>query len=161
MRSRHFQTLQDGLPPNICIDVGASYFPHTTWWFFLGCKFTKWIAVDPNSENLEYQKNWAWPCEIEVIGTGLSRFGGATTLYKTNVDSGSSILRPVFRNEFNHSDDRSLHDYLFPLQEVEIQTITLQDLLSEWSSLPTFVKLDTQGSELSILQGSLENSSGR
>ena len=160
LRSRDFHTLQDGLPANLCIDVGASYFPHTSWWFFLGSRSTKWLAVDPNSENLGYQKNWPWSSEIEVIGNGLSEFGGSSTLYKTNIDSGSSILKPVFRNDFSHRHDQSVFDYFFPIQEIEIQTKSLKDLIVERELLPTFVKLDTQGSELSILKGALNNSSG-
>jgi FkbM family methyltransferase len=161
LRSRDFQTLQDGLPANMCIDVGASYFPHTPWWFFLGSRSTKWLAVDPNIKNLGYHDNWPWSSEIEVIGRGLSEFGGLATLYKTNTDSGSSILKPVFRNDFGHRHDESVFDYFFPVREIEIETISLRDLIVDRELVPTFVKLDTQGSELSILKGALNNSSGK
>jgi len=48
--------ISDNMPIINCIDVGASYFEHSKWKIFLNSKTTNWIAVDPNSQNLDYFK---------------------------------------------------------------------------------------------------------
>lgn len=140
------------LPPTVCVDVGASYYPHGQWLVFLKSVNTSWIAVEPNEHNLGYAKNWTYRCKLSVCNTGLSQEGGEQVLYVTNVDSGSSLLEPVIPASGEH---RVKKEYFFPFKKVPIQTITLLDVVkSERSNSPIFVKLDTQGTELSILKGS-------
>ena len=142
------------LPSCICIDVGASYYPHTKWKLFLKSQNTQWIAVEPNEKNLGYIKSWVWPAKVKEVTTGLSYEGGIKTLYVTNVDSGSSLLEPVIAEGMKHRVNEKGIKYFFPVQMVEINTITLADVISkEETNLPIFVKLDTQGTELSILKG--------
>jgi FkbM family methyltransferase len=144
--------LQYALPKTVCIDVGASYYPHTTWWLFLSSAHAQWLAVEPNRSNLEYLDKWPWEAEVRAIVAGLSRFGGTQTLYVTNVDSGSSLLKPVIHPIMKHRAGAAVHDYLFPVTELDIDTLTLDDVIGLDESCPTIVKLDTQGSELDILR---------
>lgn len=139
------------LPKLTCIDVGASYYPHPDWEVLRKSENTLWIAVEPNVENLEYLKTWRYRSKVESVCTGLSEKGGKQTLYKTNVDSGSSLCKPVI-NEFEAY--RYDSNYYFPLKEIQIETITLDQVVKKYAD-NTFVsiKLDTQGSELSILKG--------
>lgn len=140
------------LPDVICVDVGASYYPHVAWEFFLNSKNTNWLAVEPNKANLGYVDRWEWPCRISTCTTGLSREGGTQTLHVTNVDSGSSLLPPKILPSMTHRI-RNV-DYYFPFKERSIDTLTLIEALSaQPQGLPILVKLDTQGTELSILQG--------
>lgn len=140
------------LPPVVCIDVGASYYPHAKWLVFLNSPRTHWLAVEPNEANIGYVASWVWPCKVSTCTTGLSRGGGTQTLYVTNVDSGSSLLPPEITASMQHRV-RNL-DYFFPLRERAIDTITLEQAQRALpQDAPMFVKLDTQGSELSILQG--------
>jgi FkbM family methyltransferase len=114
---------------------------------------THWIAVEPNTDNIEYSKTWPWPSRITTCATGLSKLGGPQTLYVTNVDSGSSLLEPVIPASMSRRV-RNL-DYFFPLQKRSIDTLTLSDVVADtMAGTPIFVKLDTQGTELSILRGS-------
>jgi FkbM family methyltransferase len=116
---------------------------------------TIWIAVEPNEQNLDYIKNWPYPSRIEAVRSGLSEHGGRQTLYVTNVDSGSSLLEPVIGESMKRRV-RNL-DYFYPLQRRTIDTRTLASVLEMRPlTLPSFVKLDTQGSELSILRGGHE-----
>ena len=140
------------LPAAVCVDVGASYYPHTKWLVFLNSPKTHWLAVEPNEANIGYIKSWAWPCKVSACTTGLSREGGPQTLYVTNVDTGSSLLPPEITASMQHRVTNP--GYFFPVTEKKIETLTLvQALAGLPASAPVFVKLDTQGTELSILQG--------
>lgn len=150
--SRLSACLSPYLPELLCVDVGASYYPHGRWSVMLESPATLWIAVEPNEQNLGYLKTWSYPCRVEAVRTGISEQGGEQTLYVTNVDSGSSLLEPVIANSMKRRV-RNL-DYFFPLQRRTIQTLTLASVLNPYpSNMPAFVKLDTQGTELSILRG--------
>ena len=156
-RNRLAQMISPFLPASICIDVGASYYPHMKWIVFLESVNTNWIAIEPNESNIGYIKSWQWPSHVKAITTGLSRKGGLQTLYVTNIDSGSSLLEPVITEAMKHRIKTSGLNYLFPLRTVEIDTKTLADVIkSESDDAPILVKLDTQGTELSILQGAQE-----
>ena len=146
------RALSRHLPKVTCIDVGASYYPHIKWRVLLESPQTHWVAVEPNKANIEYVQSWAYPSEVTAITTGLSERGEAQTLYVTHVDSGSSLLEPVVAPSMKH---RVLNlDYFFPLREVQIETLTLADVIARSPvDTPVFVKLDTQGTELSILRG--------
>ncbi len=143
------------LPPLVCVDVGASYYPHAKWRIFLESPRTRWIAVEPNEANIGYIKAWAWPCQVSAVTTGLSQYGGTQTLYITNVDSGSSLLKPVIAESMSRRVQNTA--YYFPLRTTQIDTLTLPQVVAGVEpSLPIFVKLDTQGTELSILSGADE-----
>jgi FkbM family methyltransferase len=140
------------LPKLTCIDVGASYYPHPQWEIFRKSAHTEWVAVEPNSDNLFYLKQWNWPSVPKAINTGVSEQGGELTLYITNVDTGSSLLKPHIGPNMEH---RILSkDYFFPLREVRINTITLETVINGLENKgPILIKLDTQGTEFSILKG--------
>lgn len=144
--------LSPHLPVSVCVDVGASYYPHVKWLIFLNSPQTQWLAVEPNEKNLVYIKAWSWPCTISVCTAGLSSKGGTQILYVTNVDSGSSLLPPEIPESMTHRVTNL--DYFFPINEKKIGTLTLEQAQKGLSaSAPIFVKLDTQGTELSILRG--------
>lgn len=152
--------LSPHLPVSVCVDVGASYFPHGKWLTFLNAAKTQWLAVEPNEANIGYIKSWGWPCQVSACTTGLSREGGAQTLYVTNVDTGSSLLPPEITESMKHRVADL--DYFFPVTERKIETLTLVQALAGLSATaPVFVKLDTQGTELSILQGAESLFQGR
>lgn len=144
--------LSPHLPVAVCVDVGASYYPHGRWLQFLNAPATQWLAVEPNEANIGYIKSWSWPCQVSACTTGLSRDGGTQTLYITNVDTGSSLLPPEIPASMRHRVTNL--DYFFPVTERSIETLTLvQATVGLSATAPVFVKLDTQGTELSILQG--------
>lgn len=144
--------LSPHMPASICVDVGAAHYPHGKWLTFLNASQTQWLAVEPNEENIAYVKSWGWSCQISTCTTGLSQEGGTQTLYVTNVDTGSSLLPPEISPAMQHR----VHNlgYFFPVRARQIDTITLGQAISGLSATaPIFVKLDTQGTELSILRG--------
>jgi FkbM family methyltransferase len=144
--------LSPALPPSICVDVGASHYPHVNWLVMLNAPETRWLAVEPNQENLYYVKNWAWKSTVTTCTTGLSRDGGPQTLHITNVDTGSSLLPPEIPESMKHRVTNL--SYFFPVTERRIDTLTLAQAIEGLpADAPVFVKADTQGTELSILEG--------
>ena len=153
--SRLARLLGPHLPGAICVDVGASYYPHVKWRLFLESPRTEWIAVEPNVANIGYIQTWPWPARVSAVTTGLSEAGGSRRLYITNVDSGSSLLEPVIPPSMTHRLPNL--DYFFPVRTQDIDTLTLAQVVAGGSpQSPVFVKLDTQGTELSILTGATE-----
>jgi FkbM family methyltransferase len=152
LRWRIAAALSPHAPGAVCVDVGASFYPHEKWLPFLLSPSTSWVAVEPNVENLGYLDQWVWPCRVRACRLGLSREGGAQTLHVTNVDTGSSLLPPQIPESMQHRVTNL--DYFFPVVERRIETATLAQVIDEEADGgPVFVKLDTQGTELSILQG--------
>jgi len=151
-KARLERALSPYLPEVTCVDVGASYYPHAKWHLFLESPATNWIAVEPNSANLGYIETWKWRSRVCTCTTGLSDSGGERTLFVTNVDSGSSLLEPRVLPSMSRRI-RDL-DYFFPLRKQTINTLTLMQAAADSKpDTPMFVKLDTQGTELSILSG--------
>ena len=158
MKVWKFRRLQNALPVTNCVDVGASYYPHTSWWLFLGTSTSNWAAVEPNEENLTYLRYWPWKSKSRAVAIGLSEHGGKQLLHLTNVDSGSSLLEPVIPLSMKHRLGEAGETYFFPVTKVDIDTRTLQSVITELGDYPTIVKLDTQGSELSILKSAVNES---
>ena len=132
----------------VLVDCGASYFPPDTWHLALAMPSTHLILVDPNGDNLSYAANIA--AKTSTIAKALSGKSGLETLYITNTDSGSSLLPPIGRSEELMSNP----GYFLPLRAKNIITSTLeQELDNLCISSVDCIKLDTQGTELAILQG--------
>lgn len=159
MRTHRFDSLSNALPEVVCIDVGASHYTHTTWWLFLNSPKATWIAVEPNPASLTYLNRWPWKARPVPVTSGLSEFGGEQKLFVTNVDTGSSLLRPVITGAMVDRVSDVARDYLFPITERVIQTQSLSQLLNGELEKPLFIKLDTQGSELSILRSVVSSDS--
>ena len=132
----------------ILVDCGASYFPPDTWQIALASPNSYLILVDPNGDNLSYASQIG--AKFSTITKALSSCAGLETLYISNTDSGTSLLPPVARTDLFKFNS----DYFFPMIAKNIIVSTLSnelDLLN--NSSVDCIKLDTQGSELSILKG--------
>ena len=105
-------------------------------------------------ESLRYTENWRWKCSIQSLPVAVGAESGTCTLYATNSPTGSSVLRPrssIWTNYRYSAQDRA---YFFPVTEIEIKVLGISELLSQFSPNSGFIlKLDTQGSEFSILSG--------
>jgi FkbM family methyltransferase len=145
------------LPSVSCIDIGASYYPHPAWEIFRRSENAFWVAVEPNIQNLFYINHWNSSSKVILVETGLSEKGGKQILFVTNIDSGSSLNEPVLEKNMEHRIP-SL-DYFFPLKKVEIDTLTINDIVRKLisSTDPIIIKIDTQGTEFSILRAMDEN----
>lgn len=132
-----------------CVDIGASYYPHKKWDFFIDSEKINWIAIDPNEKNLKYLNFWRYKSKILKITKPISFEGGIKNLYITNVDSGSSLLEPILNSNSIH---RETYDYYFPFQIEQIKTITLNDILGKFKEENILLKLDIQGIEGNVIK---------
>lgn len=132
----------------VFVDCGASYFPPDTWQVALASPLSHLILVDPNGQNLTYASSL--PCKISVIPKALHSTEGLQTFYIANTDSGSSLLPPTGRPQRIWTNP----GYFLPIRATSISTSTLHRELDSLT-IPSIdcIKLDTQGTELSILQG--------
>jgi FkbM family methyltransferase len=154
------RALSPYLPEMVCIDVGASFFPHAKWAVFLDAPKTRWLAVDPNEATLNYTKTWPWRSRVTTLPACVSGNGGPQTLFVTNVVTGSSLLPLDIRESVKHRFTQL--DYFFPIHERKVDTLTLEEVVSGVPrAVPLFLKLDTQGTELSILRGAPTALKGR
>ena len=136
----------------VCIDIGASYFPHPNWNFFINKKETNWVAIDPNAYNLNYCDNWKFLSKVNKEPVALSSSGGKKILYKTATDSGSSLLEFISSNNNNNRINES---YFFPIKKIKIDTVTVNKILKKYvinDLTPVMLKLDIQSYELELLK---------
>lgn len=111
-----------------------------------------WLAVEPNSREADYLKSWPYSAQLQRCTEGLSGTGGESMLYITHNHNGSSIPQPRIPASIQARSDYEA--FFYPLREIKIITITLSQLLKRVpEEIPFVIKLDTQGSELKILQG--------
>jgi FkbM family methyltransferase len=137
----------------VCVDIGASHFPHNKWWLFLQSPAVQWIAVDPDLSSLGYLDRWPWRCSVKKAAVALGATTQARELTVTNVASGSSLL--------------SLHDtlgdayrigpqersYFLPTSQKTIETVGILDFLDKrMADSRCLLKLDTQGTEYELIQ---------
>ena len=152
-RNKILNIVAEILPNTFSIDVGASYYPHPAFEVFRMSPNNTWVAIEPNEQNLFYINDWKWQSKVLAYKIGLSQYGGLQKLYVTNIDSGSSLLKPNLTDKNSHRIKNL--NYFFPYNEVNIDTITLNDVFNkiQFNQSPFVIKLDTQGTEFSILKG--------
>lgn len=140
------------MPDIDVIDIGASYFPHNKWKLFMKSKKINWYAIDPNEKNINYTEDWIWESKIKKLPYAVDSKTGESDFYVTNVDSGSSMLKPSFNENISHRSDI---DYFLPFQKIKIKSTDINDIINNeisTSNTPIIIKLDTQGTEMRIIE---------
>ncbi len=142
------------LPVSTVIDIGAAAYPHEQWHSFLRSRNVTWILVEPDMDGLAYTDSWKYESKFIKEHRGIAEFSGLQDLFVTKVPTGSSLLEPLVEESLRlRMGDEGL-GYFFPYDRVSIECVALHDLLIHHEQTgPAVVKLDTQGSELSILEG--------
>lgn len=150
---RASELLAPHLPEILVVDVGASYFPHERWQTLLRAPRCHWLLVDPNVESLGYVDHWGHPSTAEALCAGIAPTSGTYTLYETAVDTGSSLLKPALSTSMARRYGPAGQSYFFPVHESSVECVSLAEVLGRFpADMPVAVKLDTQGTELSILE---------
>lgn len=133
----------------VIVDVGCRW-GFADAWSILGSSATL-IGFDPDAAECERLKNsYQGPCNIQFVDRGLGPYPCKKTLFLTKEPACSSLYEP----------DSSLINFI-PLlagvelvEEIEIELTTLDSWFSSSGiNHVDFIKLDTQGSELGILEG--------
>ena len=141
-------------PKCLFIDVGASYFYNENWILATQIPDSMFLQIDPNERNLDYVDVSPVEAQVVKVPEALSEFGGIKTLYVTNIDSGSTMFEPRISQDFAPRVSKELFSYLYPMQEKEILTRKLVDVIPLGElARPIVIKLDAQGAEHEILRG--------
>jgi FkbM family methyltransferase len=136
----------------VAVDVGAANgLPET--WQMLRDSSVFFYLIEPNPDSCASLPRYFKPEEAgtyKIIPVAVSGTGGTRKLYVSNASTGSSLLSPNTRL----AKEYVLPEYLFPMKILQVETRTLADIFDEVGEQQLdFFKLDTQGTELEILQG--------
>jgi FkbM family methyltransferase len=133
------------------IDAGARYGIHPSWADFGGDLL--YLAFEPDEEEVRnlkamYQEPW-----YEVIPLALSRDGKERTLHVTRHRGLSSFLEADTEGDFYKWYMRSRHGAGEVEYTVRVKTRAIDDLVAERGLSVDFLKVDTEGTELEVMEG--------
>ena len=127
-------------------DIGANFGTHT---FFFKAQGIRVVSFEPNPECLAEIRNVAdgngWTLELEECAVG-------------NMKSQERLVFPVGRTWCGSLiKDLSADRENGPtMREIEVDVIKLDDFSRSNEVLPDLIKIDTEGYELQVLEGSVE-----
>lgn len=143
------------------VDIGAAHWlpPH---WIPYTDEFD-YLLVEPDADAakdlaIQASRRTQNPQRFRILKAALSGTGGPRAFFRLNCPTGSSLLKPAIDENdpavffsYPKIDNPS---YVFPVHESVIETITLKNAL-EQARFPGahMIKLDTQGTELEIVEG--------
>ncbi|MBY0384805.1 FkbM family methyltransferase, partial [bacterium] len=155
MTKKNIQTLLNLLayPPHTLVDIGASGGLNQRWKPFLPLLRTVGFEPDQN-EFLRLQNT---PQQV-WFDTAISEKKQKKTLYITKSQTNTSLLKPNLSllNQFQWSPTEPQDNHSI-VKEVEIDCDSLDNVLSSHQIHPDYLKIDTQGTELDILQGAVQS----
>ena len=136
----------------VIIDVGCNIDNNLndyTELFFSIYPNSKSIGIEPLFWN-DYEKKWGNDARVTIIKKALSNSIDKKTLYTPSVFSNYDHALSSFFN-------RSIFSLGQKVEENEVDCITLDILFSDLNlNIIDYLKIDTEGSELTILQGCVE-----
>jgi FkbM family methyltransferase len=140
-----------GETPFVAVDVGAArgLLPH---WHVLG-NHARLYLVEPEASargRLEEQLAAAGVVRnYRIVDSALAARSGEATLHVLSTPSGSSLLPLKLPDALDYASEKDV----FPIRQVQVKTTTLPEMLKSCGEdAAHFMKLDTQGTELSILK---------
>jgi FkbM family methyltransferase len=125
------------------IDVGAHYGFYTLL-MGSGHKHSRIIALEPVQENYEVLKRNLEFNQLSFVQAHRVAASSHAGIGKINISEASDNC-----GFYNHALSRTV-------RQVEVETATLDSLLSDLPSVPTIVKVDTEGHEIPVLQGMIQ-----
>ncbi|MBI3520062.1 MAG: FkbM family methyltransferase [Bacteroidetes bacterium] len=149
--------LSRGVREFVVVDVGAKdgieYLPDVAF-------MTEVHAFEPNLPEFKklehlYQQHPFKKLDLHQVGLG--EVNGTATFFVSKHSSMSSILKPDLKNYKKHfgiySDYQKWEDSITTEQYTHIDIRAADDYFKDLKTEIDFLKIDTQGSELSILKG--------
>lgn len=142
----------------LAVDVGAAAGLQPHWLPF--AQDLDFILVEPDIEACKaleafVQQHHMPRDRCQIINAAVGLKSEVRCLYLSNARTGSSLFpfKKLDQNNYYFESSYTPDDYVFPIATEIVSTIRFGDLLSHHRALPHLVKLDTQGSELEILNG--------
>lgn len=131
--------------PVVIIDIGAAQPDHGRWRAFPNRVV---VGFEPNKEEF---KKLSSTERVRFYNIAIGAVNGSISLYVTGYWSNTSTLRPNKSLLQQLAYDQAHWEIV---KKIEVECSTLDNALSKDGFLPDFIKVDTQGSELSILRAS-------
>lgn len=139
----------------ICfVDVGARGGPPSNWTNFLNQIYYVCFEPDPaEAETLRRFFGHSKHLEATVVEAALGSSRGSGELYLTRYPPSSSFFQPNFEflNPLSVSDGYRIE------QRVEVDVLSLDEVLKTIGQQCDFLKIDVQGYELKVLQGGIKS----
>jgi len=108
------------------------------------------VSFEPDPKNIECLQRTSAAWELAnhtIVGKAVSDEVGRTTFYMDEISRATGTLEPA-------ADAFNARHYGAAPRGIEVETVTLDHLLAEGWSPPLVVKIDVEGTELRVLQGS-------
>lgn len=108
---------------------------------------------EPSPENLSYLlANTQRSKNVHVVDKGLGESPGMFTLYLDNVGGQNTSLVKTYQGWRRTQDSVGVKN--MERRTVEVEVVTLDRYVNEIETIPTFIKIDAEGSEVAVLKGS-------
>ena len=137
------------------IDAGARYGIHPTWEKFGG--EIRYFAFEPDESEAKRLLETNPPSWFKVNNCALSDTGGERTFYITRHRGLSSFLKPDMDNEW-YTRYRPGSGEIIDTKKVE--TTTIDAFARDNDVSVDFLKIDTEGTELTVIMGAEQQLSG-
>ena len=149
LRQRRLRALYNGLVSagDLAFDLGAHAGNHTRALAAIGCRV---VALEPHPDfSRLLRKAFANVSRIEIIEAAVAEIAGRAILSVSDRTPTMTTLAAGWR------DDRARQPLFSAVRwdrQVEVETITLNALIEQFGR-PSFVKIDVEGAEPSVLAG--------
>lgn len=134
-------------PGTLCFDIGAHLGNRIHAWRRLGGIV---VACEPHPQCFRFLQNHYGKKEnIFLLNTAVSERRGEDVLH---ISSGSPTLSTISEEWIKIVSTARIFSGITWDSSVSVQVTTLDNLIEKYG-LPGFIKIDTEGSELSVLKG--------
>lgn len=155
MTQKNIQMLLKNLSsgPFTLIDIGASGGLNPRWQPFLS--LLKTVGFEPDVKEFSQLKNSSQQIWLDKA---ISSKKEKKTLYVTKSQTNTSLLKPnldlLHQFQWSPTEPQDNHTII---NEIEVECESIDNLVSFHQLQPDYLKIDTQGSELDILQGAKDS----
>lgn len=133
-------------PGSLCFDVGAHVGNRVSAWRALGARV---VAIEPQPLFARYLRRWVADHQVEVLECALSRQSGTASLYTSSTNPTVSTMSVEWKKRV--AQDPGFEQVSWD-GESAVEVKTLDELIDVYG-VPDFCKIDVEGAELAVLEG--------